>query len=216
MPMPFPIVVLHPGAHTGSGIEAGIARIAAALNRIHAATPDVRGHDHPARIDGRAGQLPSAARLANCAKSSTRWRTRRRVGICTDTCHAFAAGYDLRTPAGYDAMLDELDRELGLAALKCWHFNDSKGSAGQPPRPPHPHWRRRNRRERLPPDPQRSTLGWHSPCCWKPQRGRPQRRFDESAPPLCVGGRPRAHSSRPGDEEMEMKNKRVWERSAYQ
>jgi deoxyribonuclease-4 len=51
-----------------------------------------------------------------------------RVGVCLDTCHAFAAGYDLRSAAGYASMMDELDQEIGLERVRCWHFNDSKGA----------------------------------------------------------------------------------------
>lgn len=50
-----------------------------------------------------------------------------RTGICFDTCHAFAAGYDLRNAAGWERALEELDREIGLSALKLFHLNDSKG-----------------------------------------------------------------------------------------
>ena len=52
------------------------------------------------------------------------------MGVCVDTCHAFAAGYDLAQAAGYEAMMEELDKEIGLATVKCWHFNDSKGALG--------------------------------------------------------------------------------------
>lgn len=124
-----PHVVLHPGSHVGSGTEAGIARIAAALNRIHAATPECADTltllelmaGQGATIGGNFGELRQI--IAQVDDPS-------RVGICVDTCHAFAAGYDLRTQSGYEAMLEELDRELGLAVLKCWHFNDSKGTLG--------------------------------------------------------------------------------------
>ena len=51
-----------------------------------------------------------------------------RVAVCADTCHAFAAGYALNTEAGYTAMMDEIQREIGLDKVKCWHFNDSKGA----------------------------------------------------------------------------------------
>lgn len=53
-----------------------------------------------------------------------------RLGVCLDTCHAFAAGYELRTPEGLEGMLEELDREVGLARLTCVHANDSKGALG--------------------------------------------------------------------------------------
>jgi deoxyribonuclease-4 len=53
-----------------------------------------------------------------------------RVGVCLDTCHLHAAGYDLRTRAEYDAFTRDLCDNLGLAAVKVWHFNDSKGALG--------------------------------------------------------------------------------------
>ncbi len=124
-----PHVVLHPGSHVGSGTEAGIARIAAALNRIHAATPHCR--DTMTLLELMAGQGATiGGSFGELRRIIEQVEDPARVGICVDTCHAFAAGYDLRTQMGYEAMLEELDRELGLAVLKCWHFNDSKGALG--------------------------------------------------------------------------------------
>lgn len=124
-----PHVVLHPGSHTGSGLEGGIARIAGALNRIHAATPECA--NTLTLLELMAGQGATiGGRISELRRIFDQTDDRSRVGICLDTCHAFAAGYDLRTLNGYEAMLEELDRELGLAVLKCWHMNDSKGSLG--------------------------------------------------------------------------------------
>jgi len=53
-----------------------------------------------------------------------------RVGVCLDTCHLFAAGYDFRTPDAYAAMMDEMDRVIGLARVRCIHMNDSKRELG--------------------------------------------------------------------------------------
>jgi deoxyribonuclease-4 len=124
-----PHVVLHPGSHTGSGTETGIARIAAGLNRIHAATPECG--DTLTLLELMAGQGATiGSTITELRRIIDQVDDPSRVGICLDTCHAFAAGYDLRTQSGYEAMLEELDRELGLAVLKCWHFNDSKGALG--------------------------------------------------------------------------------------
>ena len=124
-----PHVVLHPGSHTGSGLDGGIARIAAGLNRIHAATPECA--DTMTLLELMAGQGATiGGSITELRRIIDQVDDRARVGICMDTCHAFAAGYDLRTLDGYEAMLEELDRELGLAVLKCWHVNDSKGSLG--------------------------------------------------------------------------------------
>jgi deoxyribonuclease IV len=119
-------VVLHPGAHMGTGSEAGIARIAAALNRIHAETPDCS--DTITLLELMAGQGTTVGRsFGELRQIIELVEDKSRVGVCTDTCHAFAAGYELRTAEGYAAMMAEIAREIGLATIKCWHFNDSKG-----------------------------------------------------------------------------------------
>jgi deoxyribonuclease-4 len=124
-----PHVVLHPGAHTGSGVDAGIARVSEALNRIHAETPECG--DTLTLLELMAGQGTTLGRSFEELRRIIEGVTdKSRVGICVDTCHAFAAGYDLRTSAGYAATMDEMEAEVGLDALKCWHFNDSKGDLG--------------------------------------------------------------------------------------
>ncbi len=124
-----PHVVLHPGAHTGSGDAAGIRRIAAALDRIHEQTPDC--DDTLTLLELMAGQGTTlGGSLGQLRQIIDSVADRRRVAVCLDTCHAFAAGHDLRSEAGYAAMMDEVERELGLDAVKVWHFNDSKGTLG--------------------------------------------------------------------------------------
>lgn len=119
-------VVLHPGAHTGSGVEAGITRIAEALNRIHEETPEAA--DTMTLLELMAGQgTVVGGNFGELRQIIERVEDQSRVGVCVDTCHAFAAGYDLRTPENYEAMMDEIDSEIGLARVGCWHFNDSKG-----------------------------------------------------------------------------------------
>ena len=120
-----PHVVLHPGAHTGSGEEAGIERIAAALNRIHAETPDCA--DTKTLLELMAGQGSTIGyRFAQLRAVIDRVQEPERVGVCVDTCHAFAAGYDLRSEEGYEAMMAEIEAEIGLATVGCLHLNDSK------------------------------------------------------------------------------------------
>lgn len=124
-----PLVVLHPGAHVGSGEEAGIQRIAQALNRIHQETPAC--DDVITLLELMAGQGTTIGRsFAQLRAIIEQVAETERVGICADTCHAFAAGYDLRTEEAYEAMVAELEAELGLNALKCWHLNDSKHGLG--------------------------------------------------------------------------------------
>ena len=122
-------VVLHPGAHTGAGVEAGIERIAAALNRIHAATPACA--DTVTCLELMAGQGSVLGRsLEELRTMIERVEDRSRVAVCIDTCHAFAAGYDIRNAAGYAEFVATIEREIGLATVHVWHLNDSKGKLG--------------------------------------------------------------------------------------
>jgi len=121
-----PHVVLHPGAHTGSGIEAGIERIAAALNEIHKRTPEC--DDTMTLLEIMAGQgTVIGSKFSELNAIIERVDEKNRVGVCLDTCHAFAAGYDIRDADGYERVMAELEKELGVDQVKCWHFNDSKG-----------------------------------------------------------------------------------------
>jgi len=124
-----PHVVLHPGAHTGSGEEVGLARIAAALNLIHEQTPECG--DTLTLLELMAGQGTCLGKnFGQLRRIIEQVADPSRVAVCADTCHAFAAGYELRTPDGYAAMMVEIAAEIGLDKVKCWHFNDSKGKLG--------------------------------------------------------------------------------------
>ena len=121
-------VVLHPGAHMGSGEEAGIARIAAGLNRAHAATA---GFKTLTLLEATAGQGTVLGYTFDQLKAmADSVHDPERIGFCVDTCHIFVAGYDIRTPETYAATIAEFDRLLGLERLKCIHFNDAKKPLG--------------------------------------------------------------------------------------
>ncbi len=123
-----PGLVLHPGAHLGAGEEAGLEGIARSLDAVHAA-----GADLSARVllENTAGQgTVLGAKLAHLARIIDALDAPERVGVCLDTCHAFAAGYDLRDAAGYDAFIDEVERTVGLARVAALHLNDSKFGLG--------------------------------------------------------------------------------------
>ncbi len=121
-------VVLHPGSHMGEGEAAGIARIAAALDRCHTATAGFRTLTLLEVTAGTGDHL--GYRFEQLAAIRDRVKHPERIGFCLDTCHVFAAGYDFRSREGYEAMMAEFDRILGLDRLKAIHLNDSKHPLG--------------------------------------------------------------------------------------
>ena len=123
-----PWLVLHPGAHVGSGEEAGLGRMARGLGEVHRAT---RSSQTRVLLETMAGQ---GTKLGYCFEHLA-WLLEEtpegeRLGICLDTCHVYAAGYELRTPEGYAATMESFDRVIGLERLKALHLNDSRGELG--------------------------------------------------------------------------------------
>lgn len=123
-----PWLVLHPGAHVGTGEEAGLARMARGLGEVHKATEAL---DTRILLETTAGQGTQLGyRFEQLAWLRERTPDGERLGICLDTCHVFAAGYELRTREGYAATMATFDRVIGLEHLKAIHLNDSKGGLG--------------------------------------------------------------------------------------
>jgi deoxyribonuclease-4 len=123
-----PFLVLHPGAHTGSGTEAGLRRVATAVNRLFEA-----GHGGNVKLllETTAGQGTClGGRLEELAEILDLLRHPEHVAICADTCHLFAAGYNLSTPEGYTATFDGMIELVGLDQIRAFHLNDSKGTLG--------------------------------------------------------------------------------------
>jgi deoxyribonuclease-4 len=121
-------LVLHPGSHGGDGIEAGIERVVRALDRVHRGTPGFRLR---ILLETTAGQGSSiGASFEELATIIGAVREADRLGVCFDTCHAFAAGYDLRSRKAYRATMRELDRQIGLDRVLAFHLNDSKRELG--------------------------------------------------------------------------------------
>ena len=116
-------LVLHPGAHLGLGEETGVEMVAAALDTVLDAIPEsgVR-----VLLENTAGQGTALGwRLGHLAAIRQRLASPGRVGVCIDTCHAFAAGYAVHEPAGYEEFVAELDEIVGLDVVGCVHLNDS-------------------------------------------------------------------------------------------
>ncbi len=122
-----PYVVMHPGSHGGKGVEAGLARFVAGMDRTLAA-----GHDDVMLLlETTAGQgtgLGSTFEELSCIRQCSKFP--QRIGVCVDTCHIFAAGYDLRSKEAYEATITDLDRHVGLENVKFFHLNDSKKDLG--------------------------------------------------------------------------------------
>jgi deoxyribonuclease-4 len=120
-------LVLHPGAHLGTGEDEGIGRAAASLDAVFAGLPE-QSERRPVRLllENTAGQGSCLGhRLEHLAAIRARSAHSHRVGFCLDTCHAFAAGYAIHEPGGYDDFVAEVEARLGLATLGCFHLNDS-------------------------------------------------------------------------------------------
>lgn len=121
-------LVSHPGAHTGSGEEAGLKRIAEGLDEVHRRT---RGAAVTIDLETTAGQGTCLGhRFEHLAAILGRVAEPERLGVCVDTCHIFAAGYSFATPAEYDGVMDQLDRAVGLGRVRVWHLNDSLRELG--------------------------------------------------------------------------------------
>ena len=123
-----PYLVTHPGAHTGSGVDAGIARFAQSLNEIFEAMPESKTLT---LLETTAGQGTTLGRtFEEIAAIIDLVEDKARVGVCMDTCHIFAAGYDYRTPKQYAGTMTQFDSLIGLERLKVIHLNDSKNPLG--------------------------------------------------------------------------------------
>ena len=121
-------LVFHPGAHLGEGEEAGFAKVAAGLRH---ALKETRGSKVLLLLENAAGQGTTlGTRFEHLARMMELAGDDPRLGICFDTCHAFAAGHDLSTDAGYDAVMGDVDRTVGLKRLRAVHLNDSKLGLG--------------------------------------------------------------------------------------
>lgn len=118
-----PFLVSHPGAHMGTGPDAGTARVAEAINIIHDRLPD---GVCSLTIETTAGQGTTLGRtFEEIAQIFDGVEDKARMSVCFDTCHVFAAGYDIRTADTYAATMSSFDEIIGLDRLQVFHLNDS-------------------------------------------------------------------------------------------
>lgn len=116
----------HPGSTGGDTMAAACKRIASQLNRSHKATKSVI-----TVIENMCGSgNVVGSRFEELRDIIDQVEDKSRVGVCIDTCHAFAAGYDLRSPEAFAATMAEFDKIVGMKYLKAFHLNDSKAPFG--------------------------------------------------------------------------------------
>lgn len=123
-----PFVVLHPGAYTSSTESAGLRRVIRGLNEVHRQTSGLKCQ---CLLENTAGQGTClGAPFEHLAHILDRVRSPERLGVCFDTCHAFAAGYPLAAADDYESTMSALGRLVGLERIRAIHLNDSQRPLG--------------------------------------------------------------------------------------
>lgn len=120
-------LTFHPGAYIDADEKIGLNNISRALKRLIAETD---GYQTIICLETMAGTGTTLGfrfeQLAYLLEHGQVAANSERLGICFDTCHVLAAGYDIRTPDTYEATMAEFDRVIGLEQIKCFHLNDSQ------------------------------------------------------------------------------------------
>jgi len=123
-----PFLVMHPGAHLGSGETAALARIVSGMDEVFQAT---KSSTVRIALENTAGQGSCLGHtISHLASIYDQVKQPKRLGVCLDTAHLFAAGYDIRTPKGWNAAIAEVDSLIGLDRILAFHLNDSKTDLG--------------------------------------------------------------------------------------
>ncbi len=118
-----PLVVMHPGSHGGDGVETGLERF---TNNLDLAL-ERADNEVTVLLETTAGQGTGlGSRFEELAAIIKASKHQEKLGVCVDTCHIFAAGYDIRSPESYQATMDEFDKLVGIERIKFFHLNDSK------------------------------------------------------------------------------------------
>lgn len=123
-----PFLVLHPGAHLGAGEKEGLRRIVAGLDEVVRATKDSKVRIALENTAGQGSclgdQIEHLAAIYDAVENS------KRLGLCIDTAHLFAAGNDIRTAEGWDKTMAKIDKLIGRKEILAFHLNDSKTDLG--------------------------------------------------------------------------------------
>lgn len=123
-----PYLVIHLGSHMGKGSKAGIDQLVSAVNAARDRSKK-KGESVTVLLENNAGQKNSIGATFEELRTILD-RLGKGTGVCIDTCHAFASGYDLRTRDGVEKTLDAFEKTVGMKELKVIHLNDSKGALG--------------------------------------------------------------------------------------
>jgi len=122
-----PFLVIHLGSHLGAGIEVGMKNLVNACNTAAAKADD----DVTILLENTAGQKNCVgSKLEELKRILEQLEPRKRFGVCFDTCHAFAAGYDLRSKDKVQEVIAEFDKYVGMNNLRIVHLNDSRFELG--------------------------------------------------------------------------------------
>jgi deoxyribonuclease-4 len=124
-----PWVNTHPGSHKGAGEEIGLKLCADSLKQVLDRTQDLGVGILLETTAGQGGDL--GAKFEHLGFLCNECKDEERLGVCVDTCHIFAGGYDLRAKDAYEKTWSEFDNYVGLSRLKAFHLNDSKFELGQ-------------------------------------------------------------------------------------
>ena len=123
-----PYLVIHPGSHLDEGEQKGLQRISESLNFVFDKCPDFKLQILLETTAGQGSNLGYT--FEQPAEMKSKVEAQKRIGVCLDTCHIFAAGYELRTEEGYEKTVSELDKIIGCDEVSVIHVNDSKKEFG--------------------------------------------------------------------------------------
>ena len=122
-----PMVVMHPGSHGGDGVETGLERFITNLDLAL----ELADNQITVLLETTAGQGTGlGSRFEELAAIIAGSKYPEKLGVCIDTCHIFAAGYDIREPDKYKATMEEFDKLVGIERIAFFHLNDSKKGLG--------------------------------------------------------------------------------------
>lgn len=121
-------IVLHPGSHLGAGAETGRGLVSGSLRQVIDRTSTARTRILIETMSGQGNTIGSS--IEEIAWIIDKVGDHSRVGLCLDTCHLFAGGYELRGRSSYERLVRTVEKHVGTDRVGCWHLNDSKKEMG--------------------------------------------------------------------------------------